>query len=72
MSPLLAQSGHHSRADPCPLSGVKRTAVAPSLMSAFDPKRTSGFGLFLLDTGGLDDLCPLFGFGSNEITELGR
>ena len=35
-------------------------------------KRTSGFGLFLLDTSGLDDLCPLFGFGSNEITELGR
>jgi hypothetical protein len=21
----LAQSGHHGRADPCPLSGVKRT-----------------------------------------------
>ena len=27
MSPLLAQSGHHDRAKPCPLSGVKRTSA---------------------------------------------
>jgi hypothetical protein len=27
MSPLLAQSGHHDRAEPCLLSGVKRTFV---------------------------------------------
>src|SRR6516165_4759191 len=26
-SPLLAQSGHHDRADPCPLLGVKRTLL---------------------------------------------
>ena len=25
--PLLAQSGHHDRADPCPLLGVKRTLL---------------------------------------------
>jgi hypothetical protein len=25
--PLLAQSGHHGRADPCPLLGVKRTLL---------------------------------------------
>jgi hypothetical protein len=24
--PLLAQSGHHSRAQQCPLSGVKQTS----------------------------------------------
>jgi hypothetical protein len=33
MSPLLAQSGHHDRADPCPLSGVKRTLVELSEIS---------------------------------------
>ena len=27
MSLLLAQSGHHRRAGPCPLSGVKQTLV---------------------------------------------
>jgi hypothetical protein len=40
MSPPLAQSGHHERADPCPLLGVKRTLVGRGAMSAFDPKRT--------------------------------
>src|SRR5262249_52502134 len=40
MSLLLAQSGHHDRADPCPLSGVKRTLVGGAAMSANDPKRT--------------------------------
>src|SRR6516164_9597599 len=48
-SGLMAQRGHHGRADPCPLSGVKRTShnlrarlgarergtVYPSLMTAF-------------------------------------
>src|SRR5215472_2599244 len=38
--PLLAQSGHHSRADPCPLLGVKRTSGEGASMSAFDPKST--------------------------------
>ena len=41
-SPLLAQSGHHNRANPCPLSGVKRTSLGHSEMSAFDPKQTFG------------------------------
>ena len=27
MSLLMAQSGHHDRADPCPLLGVKRTSA---------------------------------------------
>src|SRR5262249_55232249 len=40
MSPLLAQSRHHSGADPCPLLGVKRTSIGSGPMSAFDPKRT--------------------------------
>src|SRR6516162_4719002 len=34
---LLAQSGHHGRADQCPLSGVKRTSSRHTAMSAFDP-----------------------------------
>src|SRR6516164_11431601 len=34
-------SGHHERADPSPLLGVKRTSLGHPLMSAFDPKRTS-------------------------------
>jgi hypothetical protein len=37
--PLLALSGHHDRAEPCPLSGVKRTSRLQSAISAFDPKR---------------------------------
>src|SRR6516165_2794724 len=41
MSPLLAQSGHFATEFQCPLLGVKRTWVAPSPMSAFDPKQTS-------------------------------
>src|SRR5215471_7597443 len=31
--PLLAQSGHHGRADQCPLSGVKRTSSRRTAMS---------------------------------------
>jgi hypothetical protein len=38
--PLLAQSGHHDRANPCPLLGVKRTCKVSGSMSASDPKRT--------------------------------
>jgi hypothetical protein len=38
--PLVAQSGHGDRAQPCPLLGVKRTSAAANPMSAFDPKRT--------------------------------
>jgi hypothetical protein len=34
------ESGHLSAEFQCPLSGVKRTSVAPSSMSAFDPQRT--------------------------------
>ena len=37
---MSAQSGHHHRAEPCPLSGVKRTSRRIIAMSAFDPKRT--------------------------------
>src|SRR5262249_41027342 len=37
---LLAQSGHHNRAEPCPLLGVKRTSGEHASMSAIDPKRT--------------------------------
>ena len=39
--PLLALSGHTDCAQQCPLLGVKRTSRFQSLMSAFDPKRTS-------------------------------
>jgi putative ABC transport system substrate-binding protein len=42
MSPVLALSGHHDRAERCPLSGGKRTFGSASAMSANDPKRTSG------------------------------
>ena len=38
--PLLAQRGHANDPQRCPLLGVKRTSVATSPMSAFDPKRT--------------------------------
>src|SRR6516162_8472272 len=38
--PLLPQSGHFPTEFQCPLLEVKRTSVAPSPMSAFDPKRT--------------------------------
>src|SRR5689334_9664903 len=31
------QSGHRDRAEPCPLSGVKRTSNKLPKMSAFDP-----------------------------------
>src|SRR6478672_8851662 len=36
---LLAQSRHAQCADECPLSGVKRTSLIRSLMSANDPKQ---------------------------------
>jgi hypothetical protein len=35
-----AQSGHHNRPEPCPLSGVKRTSQFDRVMSGFDPERT--------------------------------
>jgi hypothetical protein len=37
----LAQSGHPDTLKQCPLSRVKRTSPFQSVMSAFDPKRTS-------------------------------
>jgi len=40
--PDLCQSGHHYRADPRPLSGVKQILYGDGPMSAFDPKRTFG------------------------------
>jgi len=40
LGPLLALSGHHGRADQCPLSGVKRTWHDANAMSGYDPKRT--------------------------------
>src|SRR5262249_52421923 len=40
MSPVLAQSGHHTPLNQCPLLGVNRTLRGQALMSAFDPKRT--------------------------------
>ena len=39
--PLLAQRGHSTVAWQCPLLGIKRTWRFQSVMSAFDPKRTS-------------------------------
>src|SRR5262249_13311745 len=55
--PLMAQSGHHDRGDPCPLLGVKRTLVSHSAMSAFDPKRTlppaGGYPCFAVRFGGV-------------------
>jgi hypothetical protein len=36
----MAQSGHHDRAEPCPLLGVERTLQQLGEMSGFDPKRT--------------------------------
>ena len=38
--PLLAQSGHSTTELRCPLSGVKRTFLERTSMSAIDPKRT--------------------------------
>jgi hypothetical protein len=37
----LAQSGHRTVAQQCPLLGVKRTSRIQSVMSAFDPYQTS-------------------------------
>src|SRR6516225_6894219 len=42
---LLAQSGHHSPTDPCPLLGVKRTSVAPSLECAPNGGHLAGMEL---------------------------
>jgi hypothetical protein len=39
MSPLLAQSRHGRVHCTCQLSGVKRTCLFASHMSAYDPKR---------------------------------
>ena len=36
----MAQSGHPSRTQQCPLLGVKRTSRGMAPMSGFDPKRT--------------------------------
>jgi hypothetical protein len=41
LSLLLAQSGHVDVVNQCPLLGVKRTSRLESIMSTFDPKRTS-------------------------------
>jgi hypothetical protein len=41
MSPVVALSGHRTVVHECPLLGVKRTSLFHSVMSAFDPKRTS-------------------------------
>jgi hypothetical protein len=38
---LVAQSGHRTHADECPLLGANWTSRFQSVMSAFDPKRTS-------------------------------
>jgi hypothetical protein len=37
MSLLVAQSGHPSEPNQCPLLGVKRTSRFQGAMSAFDP-----------------------------------
>ena len=37
----MALFGHPTCTDECPLSGVKRTSLIRSLMSAYDPKQTS-------------------------------
>ena len=42
MSPLLAQSGHSSRIQRCPLSEVKRTLLQQAAMSASDPRAGHG------------------------------
>src|SRR5215469_11507451 len=41
MSPLLAQSGHRSPTDPCPLLGVKRTSIRRAEVAAVKPKRAN-------------------------------
>src|SRR5262249_1608593 len=54
------QSGHHDRAEQCPLSGVTRTLIRHPAMSAFDPKRTwvfQRYKLFRYDS-------RLFGIGA--------
>ena len=35
--PFVAQSGHHDRAEPCPLLGVKRTSRGHASMSGYPP-----------------------------------
>jgi len=42
--PLLARSGLLNAINRCLLSGVKRTLLQLTSMSAFDPKPTSGVG----------------------------
>jgi len=63
---LLALSGHHDRAEPCPLLRVKRTSCGDAPMSAYDPKRTSWRSRpssLCSDAGCLNDRRPLFDFG---------
>jgi hypothetical protein len=43
MSPFMAQSGHHDRAEPCPLLEVKRTSGFQSISSI--PKSAHGFAM---------------------------
>src|SRR6516165_11349838 len=57
------KSGHHGRAHPCPLSGVKRTSGRLSEMSAYDPEWTllrymlgSKIGLLVGRGGSCDNL----------------
>ena len=51
----MAQSGHPSRGQQCPLSRVKRTSHLIDAMSAFDPNRTSA------DAVGLSANCRQLG-----------
>ena len=44
---LLALSGHSSGSQQCPLSGVKRTLIGRTKMSAYDPKAASARSKFL-------------------------
>jgi len=46
--PLLAQSGHQTALNRCPLLGVKRTLLQLTSMSVIDPKQT----LAVWDYGG--------------------
>ena len=69
--PHMAQSRHSDTLNQCPLSGVKRTSVAPSPMSAFDPKRTlrSRRECVWYDSlmDGVHDMVGVDGFGKIEV-----
>src|SRR6516165_276526 len=60
---LLAQSGHSSSRQQCPLLGVKRTWPEQSSMSAYDPKRTFGIE-FCCDA---QDALVVFSYGPEFI-----